>query len=392
MHRGKVENKLHNTVQQLENIIALLPGHVYWKNCDGVLLGCNNEQAQDIGLKSRHEVVGLTAYDTLPADLADAITLADQEVMESRLPKTVREILKLPNGKKSIWLSRKVPLFEDGKLIGLLGVSLDITEFERTKHKLREVEHRLEAMTAVSASIAHELRTPLASIRFGVHGIQKYLPDIIEGYKLAQSANLPVKAISQSRMDLLETVLRTLDNEMKAANNFIDMLLVKIQPAVSAKSSATFSMVHCIQEALDRYPFQGEQRNWIHFSDKPDFEVMGDTLMMIHVLFNLLKNALYYVAAKGKSGNIMISLECGKRYNKLYFRDTGTGIPEAVLPKIFDRFYSKTQHGAGVGLTFCKMVLRSLGGKIQCKSVEGEYTLFILSLPIVSTTTRGDPS
>lgn len=61
--------------------------------------------------------------------------------------------------------------------------------------------------------------------------------------------------------------------------------------------------------------------------------------------------------------------------------DTGKGISKDILPHVFDRFFTRTQHGAGVGLAFCKMVMHSFGGDIRCQSEEGKHTLFSLSFP-----------
>ncbi|HVV69091.1 MAG TPA: PAS domain-containing sensor histidine kinase [Gammaproteobacteria bacterium] len=381
--RTTTSKNMQNTAEQLENIISLLPGHVYWKDRNGILLGCNNEQAKDIGLKSRHEVVGLTAYDTLPKELADAITQADNEIMTTGISKTVHEVLTLPDGKKSVWLSQKVPLYEGNEVIGLLGISLDVTEIEKTKRKLRATKHKLQAMTAVSASIAHELRTPLATIDLGVNGITNYFSAILAGYNMAREANLPVPEISQSRIKLIEQVLKSIKTEVRSAFNFIDMLLFKIKTSISAKSPEIFSMATCIQDSLARYPFQENESNLIILDLNQDFQTQGNALLITHVFFNLIKNAVYYIAASGKKANITISLRTGKHYNKVLFKDTGTGIAPEILPKIFDRFFSKTRHGAGVGLTFCKMVMQSLGGKIKCESVKGEYTLFTLSFPAI---------
>lgn len=68
----------------------------------------------------------------------------------------------------------------------------------------------------------------------------------------------------------------------------------------------------------------------------------------------------------------------------MHFRDSGTGISADILPKIFDLFFSQTHHGSGIGLAFCKIVMESYGGKIECKSAEGEFTEFILSFPPIS--------
>ncbi|MFN7098365.1 MAG: hypothetical protein ACK4PR_12545, partial [Gammaproteobacteria bacterium] len=97
----------------LEEIISVLPGHVYWKNTDCILQGCNNGQAFDIGLQSRHDIVGKNAYDLLFQDQDEsakreqaAITDAiDKAIMEANKPETVEEFTVNSDGSKTYWLS-----------------------------------------------------------------------------------------------------------------------------------------------------------------------------------------------------------------------------------------------------------------------------------------------
>jgi len=106
----------------------------------------------------------------------------------------------------------------------------------------------------------------------------------------------------------------------------------------------------------------------------------GNQLLTIHIIFNLLKNALYYIKSVGK-GEIYIWLELGEEMNKLCFKDTAKGISSNELPHVFERFYSNTQGGSGIGLAFCKMTMEQFGGDIHCESVEGDYAEFVLSFP-----------
>jgi signal transduction histidine kinase len=107
--------------------------------------------------------------------------------------------------------------------------------------------------------------------------------------------------------------------------------------------------------------------------------------MMTHILFNLLKNALYYIEASGK-GDIHIWLENDEGKNTLHFKDTGPGISATLLPSIFERFFSRRKHGTGMGLAFCKSVMQEIRGDIQCRSKEGEYTEFVLTFPTLLNT------
>lgn len=119
------------------------------------------------------------------------------------------------------------------------------------------------------------------------------------------------------------------------------------------------------------------ERLWL---SADNFNFKGNDTLIKHVFFNLLKNSIYYVKAANKGG---ITLKTYKEngMNTLSFKDTGTGIAPEVLPYIFDKFYSRTKYGTGIGLDFCKSVMKSLGGDITCTSQYAEYTEFILTFP-----------
>lgn len=98
------------------------------------------------------------------------------------------------------------------------------------------------------------------------------------------------------------------------------------------------------------------------------------------MIFNLLKNAIYYIRDANK-GKIYIWAEHDVNFNILHVKDTGKGISASILPNIFNQFFTNTPHGAGIGLTFCKMVMERFGGDIICYSKKGEYADFILYFP-----------
>ena len=111
---------------------------------------------------------------------------------------------------------------------------------------------------------------------------------------------------------------------------------------------------------------------------------MGDENSLVYVLFNLFKNALFYLVNK-PDGKIQIRLENGDDWNKLYFKDNGIGIPEDELIGVFEgyRSFSFTE-GRGLGLAFCKRIMRDFGGDVTCQSDYGEWTQFVLAFPKVS--------
>lgn len=242
------------------------------------------------------------------------------------------------------------------------------------------------AMLATAGSIAHELRTPLLGIRTGASGLTRYLPTLIEAYRLAREHQLPVRQIRAAHLDAMKGVLERIDTEAAHSNAIIDMLLVTARMAGAAAHETTLcSMARVVTSALRRYPFADHECRLVRWDGSGDFNFRGNELLAVHVLFNLIKNALRHIAAAGK-GEIVIRLETGPRANRLVFRDSGAGIDARTLPHIFQRFYTSapgddSELGSGIGLAFCRDVMRACGGKIECDAVPGEYTEFVLTFP-----------
>lgn len=248
-------------------------------------------------------------------------------------------------------------------------------------------QERLRAMLEAASNIAHELRTPLLGIKTGAAGLQHYLPALLEGYRMAQEQGLAVERIRLGHLNAMHSVLARIENEVEHSNIIIDMLLMNTRTdGFNPKNLSTCSITQCLDAALQRYPFVSEQQKQLVVRDnRHHFSFQGIELLMVHVLFNLLKNALYHIAKAGK-GKIFIDFHNTATGNILIFKDTGPGIPPEVLPHIFTRFYSwspgsKDGLGAGIGLTFCNSVMTSFGGSIRCESQLGEYSQFILTFP-----------
>lgn len=111
------------------SIIKQMPGHLYWKDKNGVLLGCNTENWRDFGLKSLSDFVGKTDYDLFPNDQADALREVDVKVIEEGHSLIVEEKVTKANGQERLYLSHKMPLKnQENQVIGILGYSLDITD------------------------------------------------------------------------------------------------------------------------------------------------------------------------------------------------------------------------------------------------------------------------
>lgn len=245
-------------------------------------------------------------------------------------------------------------------------------------------EEKMNAYATMGRNIAHELRTPLLGIRGAAAALDDYLPALMDGYTKARYANLEVRPIRAPRLAGLEDSARIIVDEVNYANTVIDMLL--LSAAQSSITNANFSLNSIndtIDEALERYPFRSNlEKSLVRRDEGNDFTYLGPRVLMVHVLFNLLKNALQSTQAAGK-GSVLVSSSTDEDRNTVIVRDTGLGIEPDRLRNIFSQFStSKTpDQGTGIGLSFCKLVMENMGGSIECRSEYGQYTDFILVFP-----------
>lgn len=247
------------------------------------------------------------------------------------------------------------------------------------------VKYDLLNPMALAATLAHEMRTPLATMRMQSMSIAKYWPTLFQGYRLAVEHGLMEPSIRSWHMEVLSGMSNGIAREVEKSNAVIDMMLAST--SMERPGNIAFerhSVGKCVAEALERYPFDEDMKDRVKLMLEDDFEFYGSDTLLVSVLFNLLKNGIHAVKASGK-GEIRIATVVSQGRNTLSVTDTGSGIPRKVLPHIFKSFYS-TKHvagGAGIGLSFCKKVMDAFKGSIKVESTEGEYTTFLLEFPAV---------
>jgi two-component system CAI-1 autoinducer sensor kinase/phosphatase CqsS len=172
-----------------------------------------------------------------------------------------------------------------------------------------------------------------------------------------------------------------------AANSVIDLLLTNVaQHHRGTPSAELHKMSVIVSQAIERYGFKPNQRDLVRVDIAEDFSFRGSDLLMIHVLFNLLKNGLRAIEARGDVDNqFSIELRRGAEMNRIIVTDTGEGIPPELLNYLFIPFVSAQRPGVGtgLGLSFCRMIVEGAGGAISCRSKLNVGTSFIIELPAV---------
>lgn len=261
----------------------------------------------------------------------------------------------------------------------VFAVMIGIIFSRRNEKILRE---KMETLKSMSASIAHEMRTPLATIAIGAHSLQKYIPIYNKVYEDAKGAGLSIPHIGHTEQRLIKEIPCTMETVSNNAQNIINMLLMRTKD-ISDNTILNFSncsMQHCIKNALLQFPLSPQERECIKLDSDNDFFFIGKEEMTIHIFFNLLKNSLCQINPS-EGGSITIWITTTESNNKVHFKDNGPGVPKNILLHLFDYFVSGTEFGAGMGLAYCKMAMNAFGGRIECISQEGLGAEFVLCFP-----------
>ncbi len=143
--RKRAEKALLDSNSMIERIIDNVPVRIFWKDKNLVYQGCNQEFAKDAGFSSSDEIIGKDDYQMGWSEQAELYMADDKQVIESGKPKLlIEEEQTTPQGKKITLITSKIPTYNsNGKIDGMLGTYLDITNRKRIEEKLRISEERL---------------------------------------------------------------------------------------------------------------------------------------------------------------------------------------------------------------------------------------------------------
>lgn len=369
-----MDNKTH--IDILEGVLALTPCHVYWKDRKGVILGCNNNNAAFLKLNSPKEIVGKTTYDFQPSDVAKAVEENDEFVMSTGQSFESTENAFGKDGKLQYFLSNKVPLTnKKGEVIGLVGISVDITKEREREQELIKAKEKAEAANLAKseflANMSHELRTPLN----GILGMAQLL-----GFSknLDEEDRSKVDDLISSGNILLELINDVL-NFARAEAGKIAMQSVPIQlPELVGKTIKSLSPL-AIEKNLVLTSELTHQCPAI---------IISDPLRIRQILTNLVGNALKFT----DEGRVNVAVDVTEQNNEnitLQFsvEDTGCGIPLDQLELIFERFhqvnssYKTTKVGTGLGLALVKKLVGELNGTVGVHSSVGAGSVFYFTIP-----------
>lgn len=277
----------------------------------------------------------------------------------------------------------------DGEPVGLVAIFQDLTDRKQAEEQLRRAD-RLAALGQLAASIAHEIRNPLAAISGSVEILREDL------------------ALTGSNQELLDIILREAHRLKLITGQFLDF--AKPRPLLFRPCAIR----PLLDETLQLLGKSGERHpgtTWTVTEECPDLCVLADADQLRQVVWNLCLNAIQSMPT---GGALTVTLrpvrgddglpdsiigQAGRadlpdhqhepvppspgrpttplgEWVELAFQDTGQGIPSQELDRIFDPFYTTRPSGTGLGLPIARKIVESMGGRIKVESVPGAGTIF----------------
>ncbi len=270
----------------------------------------------------------------------------------------IKEVVELPTPEERVCQANGVSIVRDGKFRGAVLVVHDITELRRLE-KIRQ---------DFVANVSHELRTPVSSIK-------GYSETLLEGALEDKAQAREFVAIIQENSDRLANLINDLLDLSKIESGKMQMafLPVDLAPVVQ----------RCLS-ILEKTVEKKGLRITVDFPDKLP-RVSGDEARLSQVFLNLLDNAVKYTP---EGGSIRVSAQLQDRTVRVNVEDSGAGIPEKDLPRIFERFYrvdkarSRELGGTGLGLSIVKHIVNAHGGDVTVFSQQGQGSVFSFTIPI----------
>jgi len=259
----------------------------------------------------------------------------------------------------------RIPVLIAGLVAGcLFKYALQQATAERVRH----------AYASLAGSIAHEMRNPLGRIRHNLECMQEALPE-------PTTTNEP-QLLDSGRTDALYRLVAESEVAVKRGLQVIAMTLDEVgAKPIDRAGFHLLSAGDSTRKALQEYAFQGDDeaaRVHVHVVD--DFVFRGEETAFIFVIFNLLKNSLFYLPAYPHAS---VTITVGDQQVKV--RDNGPGIPYDAQERLFQPFATMGKSGGtGLGLAYCRRVMEAFGGSIRCESVPQEFTEFSMSFPKVA--------
>ena len=364
--RKLVEKDLSNRIKFDKVLLDTLPNPIYYKNTDGKFLGCNLSFAKLFNHK-KEEVIGKTAYDFYPEDIAKRNVQVDEELLKTQGTKTSEMTLHFNDKMRYFILNKAVYENIDETIGGIVCIMDDITQRVQEKQFLIQ-QSKLAEMGDMVAAIAHQWNEPLVELSAQVQ-------DIALSFQLEELKKIQMETFVKDSMVQIQYMSKTLSD----FRNFL-------KPSTK---KALFSIEKCLNEIFE---IVGKQIFYSNINVTVEYVNQNEDLLIYgyenefkQVLLNIINNAKNKILEKNldlnEKKNIGIKIFSTNKYNVIEISDDAGAIPLDIIGNIFDPYFTTKKDGTGFGLYMAKVIIEDkMQGKIRVRN-DKNSVVFIIKMP-----------
>ena len=383
----RVEERTAELLRQnyiLDAFMETVPDRIVFKDRDGRITRANMAYARQMRLARPADAVGKTVFDFFPEDEARRRHAQEVEIMQTETPVFgVEEEREGIDGQEEWALITKMPLRnERGEMIGVFGISRDITPLKRGEEALRHAKEAAEsanrAKSEFLANMSHELRTPL---------------NVILGFAQIMARNPAHSAEDQEHLTIIR---HSGEHLLTLINNVLDVSKIEAG-RLSLNESAVdlFALLRDLEAMFSQKAAQKHLRLAFERAAALPRAVCVDAGKLRQVLINLLNNAVKFTQTGGVTLRVSRAEPDDPAACLLRFEveDTGPGIAPDEMALLFQAFQQtqsgrQAQEGTGLGLAISQRFVRLLGGHISAQSEVGRGAAFAFTIPVKPADSR----
>jgi PAS domain S-box-containing protein len=319
-------------------------------NPEGKILEINTQFIRLFGI-NREELIDNNIY--LISDKKNELNELTEELKNFRNNSSYKEEITINSEEEKNYLINISPFsLKKDTTAGYFLIIVDITKIKKLEAELATNE-KMAALGKFSAVLAHEIKTPLTSIKMNTDMLAESLPLNDEDKQSMNIINREITRLNKLVKEVLQYSRRV---ELKKGNVPLHELFEEIIIQTKIKFS---------------------KKNFRVINECSDTDIYGDREKLKQVFLNLIENAFQ---ASGKDGHMLIRSERDESCIFLTFTDNGPGIEEDHKGKIFDPFYTTKNSGTGLGLAVAQKIIEQHNGTIELASSEPGKTVFRIVL------------
>ncbi|WP_026695121.1 PAS domain-containing sensor histidine kinase [Peribacillus kribbensis] len=353
--RVKAEKNLSDSQQMYKSLFDYNPDSVFMMNLEGILTKANPkfQTLMDMG-NGALAGTRLDGFVTGIESDKDKLRKAFLYVVNNKTGIATDDITFITSkGSKVLLHCTFVPMLIDGELAGVIGYAKDVTLIRETAERLRKTE-KLSIVGELAASVAHEVRNPLTSLK----GFVQLLKDNESQYQTYYSIMLSeLDRINQIVSELL-VLAKPQDKKFKKCN--LGILLKEVKALLEPQ--AMIEGAEILIEEKEELPL-----------------ILCEANQIKQVFINIIKNSIEAAAT-----TIKISLQRAGEETLIHIKDNGCGIEQERIPHLGEPFYSSKEKGTGLGLTVTQRIIQAHHGRLAFQSKVKEGTDVTILLPSIN--------